>query len=1050
MLFTNCRRVVTLMIVAVVALGGMIVVRSSLVVAPVAEERVTVELTANTWRPNRQVEPTIAADSDGNLLIAWASRRQEDGGFGVYAQLLDPLGRPIGTEVHVNQQIKGSQVSPAVAFDPHNGRALIVWESTHQDGSGAGIVGRWFEISPLGAHAVTDELAINAGRQGEQTKPSVAINEAGVAMVAWTSEVDQRFAAISRAFDRAGLPLTDDFNLGMAGAHSPIVAASNSEFVIIGSSRDSNGRPAPLWMQRINDDMTPGNPSEVAATYGEQDIEPSIGVDDSGRTIVAWMRRGDRGYDVIRREFDAAGYAIKDEAVVAHAGKWLSGVTIAMAPDGRSIISWNEEEKIAPVPVDGHRATRDSDVLMQRFDAYGASVGKPTCIHLDSAGRQWLSVGAVAARSVWTDADQIAHVWHGVAGDDHRGVGVTLSYPEGLTAPTPIAFEPRPAFTPSMLDQVGQREAAPVFDPNFVPDPLDVNVRSSGPDFGFIGAQQSGWRPPDPDIAVGPDHVVVVVNAQIVIRNKSNGVQTFSQSLTGANGFWGAQGAGGSVFDPIAQYDTHTDRYIVAAAETFGDDPYLNIAISEDSDPNGDWIKHRVNMAAHVGGTGGFLDYPILGVDEQSISITANYYGDPLSAWVFVFDKAALIAGVVSLNPVQVSTFNPPTGAVMNYDENPPAQYYATPWSAGQTFLRLLAITDPNGTPTLFEHQLPVPMFATPPDADQLGSTNLADTVDWRIKHGVVRNGSMWMAHTVRVVDDGGGPFQQDPIARVRWYEIELNGWPVSGMDPSLRQAGTLNYGTGIHTWYPDISVDDAGNAAIVFNRSSVDEYISVSRAVRRVTDPLGTFRQSVTMQTSTTPEENDRWGDYSGIQEDPVAPGVFWGHSEYRTSSWRTWVGRFSPLTPNPLDFALLSPTDEAVKVSIEATLDWEDAEDADSYDVVIATDPDLVNTVETTNVTGSSWSIAAGTLACDTRYFWGVIANGVGGTSVSTPGVFSFTTGLLADLNGDNIVDTADLGVLISVFGTAGPAGDLNGDGVVDTADLGILIGAFGSSCN
>jgi hypothetical protein len=53
-------------------------------------------------------------------------------------------------------------------------------------------------------------------------------------------------------------------------------------------------------------------------------------------------------------------------------------------------------------------------------------------------------------------------------------------------------------------------------------------------------------------------------------------------------------------------------------------------------------------------------------------------------------------------------------------------------------------------------------------------------------------------------------------------------------------------------------------------------------------------------------------------------------------------------------------------------------------------------------------------------------------------------------ADLNGDDVVDTADLGILIGAFGSAGPVGDINGDGAVDTADLGILIGAFGSDCN
>ncbi len=54
-------------------------------------------------------------------------------------------------------------------------------------------------------------------------------------------------------------------------------------------------------------------------------------------------------------------------------------------------------------------------------------------------------------------------------------------------------------------------------------------------------------------------------------------------------------------------------------------------------------------------------------------------------------------------------------------------------------------------------------------------------------------------------------------------------------------------------------------------------------------------------------------------------------------------------------------------------------------------------------------------------------------------------------ADINDDQIVDTADLGLLVGDFGSVGPSepADLNGDGVVDTADLGLLIEGFGEEC-
>jgi len=53
-----------------------------------------------------------------------------------------------------------------------------------------------------------------------------------------------------------------------------------------------------------------------------------------------------------------------------------------------------------------------------------------------------------------------------------------------------------------------------------------------------------------------------------------------------------------------------------------------------------------------------------------------------------------------------------------------------------------------------------------------------------------------------------------------------------------------------------------------------------------------------------------------------------------------------------------------------------------------------------------------------------------------------------LFADLNGDFVVDGADLGILLQSWGPCvGCAADLDGDGVVDGADLGLLLSAWTS---
>jgi cytochrome c peroxidase len=53
-----------------------------------------------------------------------------------------------------------------------------------------------------------------------------------------------------------------------------------------------------------------------------------------------------------------------------------------------------------------------------------------------------------------------------------------------------------------------------------------------------------------------------------------------------------------------------------------------------------------------------------------------------------------------------------------------------------------------------------------------------------------------------------------------------------------------------------------------------------------------------------------------------------------------------------------------------------------------------------------------------------------------------------VFADLNGDGLVDTADLGIVVALFGRPDALADLNGDGIVDTADLGIVISRFGAT--
>ncbi len=56
---------------------------------------------------------------------------------------------------------------------------------------------------------------------------------------------------------------------------------------------------------------------------------------------------------------------------------------------------------------------------------------------------------------------------------------------------------------------------------------------------------------------------------------------------------------------------------------------------------------------------------------------------------------------------------------------------------------------------------------------------------------------------------------------------------------------------------------------------------------------------------------------------------------------------------------------------------------------------------------------------------------------------------TGVFGNVNGDNIVDDADLLIVLFNFGSNDPAADANGDGIVDDADLLTVLFNFGASC-
>ncbi len=85
----------------------------------------------------------MAADADGDFVVAWQRRRQDGS---VLRRLRSPLlerGLALASEFQVNTYTTGDQIDPSVAAD---GQAdfVIAWHGSSQDGSSYGIFAQRF------------------------------------------------------------------------------------------------------------------------------------------------------------------------------------------------------------------------------------------------------------------------------------------------------------------------------------------------------------------------------------------------------------------------------------------------------------------------------------------------------------------------------------------------------------------------------------------------------------------------------------------------------------------------------------------------------------------------------------------------------------------------------------------------------------------------------------------------------------------------------------------------------------------------------------------
>jgi len=142
------------------------------------------EFLINTHTADNQWHPSVAALSGGGFVVTWSSENQDGDGYGVYGQAFNSAGSKVGSEFPVNTHTADDQDYPAVA-GLSGGGFVVTWESYGQDGNSEGIYGQIFDSAES---TVGDEFQVNTYIVNRQESPSVAGLLNGDFVVTWTSD----------------------------------------------------------------------------------------------------------------------------------------------------------------------------------------------------------------------------------------------------------------------------------------------------------------------------------------------------------------------------------------------------------------------------------------------------------------------------------------------------------------------------------------------------------------------------------------------------------------------------------------------------------------------------------------------------------------------------------------------------------------------------------------------------------------------------------------------------------------------------------------------
>ncbi len=270
------------------------------------------EFRVNTYTTDNQFVPRAAMDSAGNFVIVWESRGQDGDGYGIYCKRYDSTGTALSGEFRVNTNTVSGQHDPSIAMKP-DGSFVIVWVSDGQDGSFDGIFGQMFDAAGTPQNG---EFQINTTTNNSQRAPSAAMDASGNFVIVWESEGQDGsgYGVYGQMFDAAGAPVGSEFRLNVATSNdqgeAKVAMTSTGEFIAAWNSFGQDGNGTGIFARLFSSSGAPlGGEFQVNTFTSKNQVYPSVAVNGSGNFVIVWesLNQDGSGKGVYGQRFDAAG-----------------------------------------------------------------------------------------------------------------------------------------------------------------------------------------------------------------------------------------------------------------------------------------------------------------------------------------------------------------------------------------------------------------------------------------------------------------------------------------------------------------------------------------------------------------------------------------------------------------------------------------------------------------------------------------------------------------------------------------------------------------------